>query len=92
MLIPHDAMLQRIFFGENDPYEGQPLCEAIVLAARKAAFARATVLRGSMSYGHSSRLHTIKISQLSRDLPVGGGLVTLQRVQVRQYGPNGQHA
>jgi PII-like signaling protein len=30
----------------------------------------ATVLRGPMSFGHSSRLHTAKILRLSEDLPM----------------------
>ena len=69
----------------------------------------ATVLRGPMGFGHSSRLHTAKILRLSEDLPfvveivdteekikgfieaidpmMGSGLITLERVQVLQYGP-----
>ena len=60
----------RIFIGENDKHDGKPLYEAIVLAARKAGLAGATVLRGPMGFGHSSRLHTAKILRLSQDLPL----------------------
>jgi PII-like signaling protein len=112
MNVPKQAMLLRIFFGENDQHEGRPLYEAIVLKAREAHLAGATVLRGAMGFGHSSRLHTAKILRLSDDLPLiveivddeakvrtflpqldammASGLVTLERVEVLQYGtPNG---
>jgi len=69
MQIPRDAMLLRIFIGEDDKYQHKPLYEAIVLKARELHLAGATVLRGPMGYGHSSRLHTAKIVRLSEDLP-----------------------
>ncbi|MGB8111528.1 MAG: DUF190 domain-containing protein, partial [Pseudolabrys sp.] len=34
MDVPKDAMLLRIFFGEDDRFEHQPLYEAIVQKAR----------------------------------------------------------
>ncbi len=70
MQIPEDAVLLRIFIGEDDRHEGAPLHEAIVLKAREMHLAGATVLRGPLGYGHSSRLHTAKILRLSDDLPV----------------------
>jgi uncharacterized protein len=69
MLIPKDAVLLRIFLGEGDRYRGKPLYESIVLKAREMHLAGATVLRGPMGFGHSSRLHTAKILRLSDDLP-----------------------
>jgi uncharacterized protein len=68
--VPKDAMLLRIFFGEEDRFEGNPLYEAIVLKAREMRVAGATVLRGPMGFGHSSRLHTAKVMRLSFDLPI----------------------
>lgn len=70
MQLPEQAVLLRIFIGENDRYQGRPLYEAIVLKAREVHLAGATVLRGPMGYGHSSRLHTAKILRLSEDLPL----------------------
>jgi len=69
MQLPRDALLLRIFVGEDDRAEGLPLYEAIVLKAREAQLAGATVLRGPMGFGRSSRLHTTKILRLSEDLP-----------------------
>lgn len=69
MQIPTEAVLLRIFIGENDRFEHQPLYEAIVLKAREMHLGGATVLRGPMGFGHSSRLHTAKILRLSEDLP-----------------------
>ena len=70
MQIPHEAVLLRIFIGESDRWEHKPLYEAIVLRARELHLAGATVLRGPMGYGKSSRLHTAKILRLSMDLPL----------------------
>ena len=70
MQIPGDAVLLRIFIGESDRFEGKPLYEAVVLKAREMHLAGATVLRGPMGYGRSSRLHTAKILRLSEDLPL----------------------
>ncbi len=70
MQIPREAVLLRIFIGEDDRHEGQPLYEAIVLKAREQHLAGATVLRGPLGFGHSSRIHTTKLLRLSEDLPV----------------------
>jgi len=70
MQIPHEAVLLRIFIGESDRWERKPLYEAIVLRARELHLAGATVLRGPMGFGKSSRLHTAKILRLSMDLPL----------------------
>jgi PII-like signaling protein len=108
MQIPKQALLLRIFIGEDDKFGGSPLHEAIVLKARELHLAGATVLRGPMGFGASSRLHTTKILRLSEDLPLvieiidsedkingflpmldemmSSGLITLEKVQVLQYG------
>jgi hypothetical protein len=108
MQIPKQAVLLRIFIGENDRSDGSPLHEAIVMNARQQHLAGATVLRGPMGFGASSRLHTAKILRLSEDLPIvieivdseekinaflptldgmmTSGLITLEKVQVLQYG------
>lgn len=70
MEIPREAVLLRIFIGESDRWEHKPLYEAIVLKAREMHLAGATVLRGPMGFGKSSRLHTAKILRLSMDLPL----------------------
>jgi len=70
MNLPHDATLLRIFIGESDRWQHKPLYEAIVLKAREMHLAGATVLRGPMGFGKSSRLHTAKILRLSMDLPM----------------------
>jgi len=70
MQIPTEATLLRIFIGESDKWEHQPLYEAIVLKARELHLAGATVLRGPMGFGKASRLHTVKILRLSMDLPI----------------------
>ena len=70
MTIERDALLLRIFIGEDSKFKGRPLYEAIVTKARELHLAGATVLRGPMGYGHSSKLHSTKILRLSEDLPL----------------------
>jgi len=70
MQVPQDAVLLRIFFGEDDKHGSLPLYEAIVLKAREMQLAGATVLRGAVGFGHSTRIHTTKILRLSQDLPI----------------------
>jgi PII-like signaling protein len=70
MNLPEEAVLLRIFIGESDRWHHQPLYEAIVKKARELQLAGATVLRGPMGFGKSSRLHTAKILRLSMDLPI----------------------
>src|SRR5947207_10621159 len=113
MQLPEQATLLRIFIGESDHWQHKPLYEALVLKAREMHLAGATVLRGPMGFGASSRLHTTKILRLSEDLPLvieivdsedkingflptldnmmasGSGLITLEKVQVLQYGAKG---
>ncbi len=109
MTLPRDAMLLRVFISEDDKTrDRRPLCEAIVRAARDARLAGATVLRGPLGFGHSTRLHSTKILDVAERLPLvieivdaeeaikaflptldammPGGLVTLEKVQVLQYG------
>lgn len=65
-----DASLLRIFIGESDRYEGQALFEWLVLKAREAELAGATVLRGIMGFGANSRIVSTKFLRLSQDLPI----------------------
>ena len=62
--------LLRILIGESDRHDGKPLYEWIVLKAREEKLAGATVFRGKMGYGASSRIHSSKILRLSEDLPI----------------------
>ncbi len=70
MKLPEEAEILRIFIGESDRYEGRPLYEAIVNEARGRGMAGATVLRGVLSFGVHSRIHTTKVLRLSEDLPM----------------------
>jgi len=70
MNLPEEGYLLRIFVGESDKIGRKPLYEVIVLKAREAGLAGATVLRGVMGFGKDSILHTTKILRLSEDLPM----------------------
>ena len=77
MMTPGEGRLLRIFLGESDKHEGRPLYEWLVLKAREAGLAGATVLRGVEGFGAHSRLHTAKILRLSEDLPIVVEIVDL---------------
>jgi hypothetical protein len=111
MSLPKDAMLLRIYLGEQEKLGHSPLYEAVVMKARDMHLAGATVLRGPLGFGHSGHVHNAKILRLSEDLPlvieivdteeklrgfldaigdmVTSTLVTLEKVQVLQYGRRG---
>ena len=114
MTLPRDAMLLRVFIGEDDrTRDRHSLYKAIVLEARQAHLAGATVLRGPLGFGHSTRLHSTQILDVAEHLPLvieivdteakikaflptldammTGGLVTLEKVQVLQYGESVKH-
>ena len=102
-----ERVLMRIHIGERDKFEGEPLYWAIVQLLRRRHYAGATVTRGIMGFGASSRVHSAKFLELSLDLPivvecveteekineilpeldeiVGGGLITLEKVNVIAY-------
>jgi hypothetical protein len=70
MKITGTGKLLRIFVGESDHHEGQPLYAAIVRKARELGLAGATVWRGVEGFGARSRIHTARILRLSEDLPM----------------------
>lgn len=70
MELKTESKLLRIFLGESDKVKHTVLYEAIVREARKLELAGATVWRGIMSFGPTSRIRTTRILDLSTDLPV----------------------
>ena len=105
-----ERVLMRIHIGERDKFNGEPLYWAIVQLLRRRHYAGATVTRGIMGFGASSRIHASRFLDLSLDLPiivecvetqekideilpaldemVGGGLITLEKVNVITYRPH----
>ncbi len=70
MKMGETGQLLRVFIGESDVYEGEPLFRAIVMKARELGLAGASVLRGAMGYGANSKMHTTRLLELSTDLPI----------------------
>lgn len=70
MTLPKEGSLLRIFIGESDRHGGMLLYEWIVRKAREDGLAGATVLRGVEGFGARSRVRTVKILELSTDLPI----------------------
>lgn len=70
MELKSEAKLLRIFLGEADKVKHTALYEIIVREARKSGLAGATVWRGIMGFGPTSRIRTARILDLSTDLPI----------------------
>lgn len=70
MEIQGPALIARIYIGEADRHDGQPLYQVIVALLRERKLAGATVLRGIEGYGAHAHLHTTRILRLSEDLPI----------------------
>lgn len=72
---PHErkagkAKLMRIFMGEADRLDGEPLYDAIVKRLRMMDIAGATVYRGILGYGIKGHTHKQNLLHTGRDLPV----------------------
>jgi uncharacterized protein len=65
-----NGVLLRVFIGDSDRFEHQPLYEAIVRKARQLGLAGATVLRGSEGFGAHSVVHKASLLEMSADLPI----------------------
>jgi PII-like signaling protein len=64
------AKMMRIYIGENDKWNGQPLYEAIVKGLRAHDIAGVTVYRGILGYGANRRIHKDATLSLSHDRPI----------------------
>lgn len=70
MLKQEEMTLMRIFVGESDRHQKQPLYEALVELFRAQGIAGATVIKGAMGYGGKNEVHSDRLLRLSSDLPV----------------------
>jgi hypothetical protein len=70
MDLPRESSLLRIFMGEGEKINGRPAYEVIVMKARELNMAGATVLRGILGFGRTSRIKSAKVLEMSSDLPV----------------------
>jgi PII-like signaling protein len=64
------AKMMRIYIGENDKWNGQPLYEGIVNGLRAHDVAGVTVYRGILGYGANRRIHKDAALSLSHDRPI----------------------
>lgn len=60
----------RIYISSTDKYEHSPLYEVIVYAARKHGLRGATVLKGIMGYGASSKIYSNKLWEITEKIPL----------------------
>jgi len=64
------AKLLRIFMGEADQWNGEPLYDAIVKRLRMMDISGATVYRGILGYGAKGHTHKQGFLHISQDLPI----------------------
>ena len=63
--------LMRIFISSTDKFKHSPLYEVLVYAAKRNGLAGATVLKGVMGFGASSKMiSTIKLWDVTEKLPM----------------------
>lgn len=60
----------RIYFGEDDRWQGRPLHEAIVDKCQELGLAGAIVYRGIEGYGSSTRVRHASPWKFSKDAPI----------------------
>lgn len=65
-----EALRLRVFVNESDRYQGRPLYEMIIRAAKEKGLAGATAVRGIEGFGASGRVHSVKVLHLSEDVPI----------------------
>lgn len=65
-----ERVLMRIHIGERDKHNGKALYEEIVDMLRERHYAGATVFRGVLGFGASSRVHREHVLGLSLDVPI----------------------
>lgn len=70
MEIKGEAKLLRIFISNTDTFKHRPLYEMVVYAAKRYGMAGATVLKGTMGYGSSSVIRSVKFWEITEKLPL----------------------
>jgi uncharacterized protein len=70
MEIKGEAKLLRIYISNTDKFKYTPLYEMIVYAAKRYGLAGATVLKGTMGFGSSSVVCSVKFWELTEKLPL----------------------
>jgi PII-like signaling protein len=73
--LPHEkkqstARLMRIYMGEADRWNGEPLYDAIIKRLNMMDISGATVYRGILGYGAKGHTHKQSFLHISHDLPV----------------------
>lgn len=70
MKLAGKAKMLRIYFGEDDKWQGKPLYQAIVERCRELDIAGASVYRGIQGYGASTIIRRRNLFRFSSDAPI----------------------
>ena len=81
------ALRLTVVVGEEDSWHGRSVSSEIVVRAREAGLAGATVVRGIEGFGRRSVIHTSRLVSLSSDLPVVVTIVD-EPAKIRMFLPH----
>ena len=81
------ALRLTVVVGEDDSWHGRSVSSEIVVRAREAGLAGATVVRGVEGFGRRSVVHTSRLVSLSSDLPVVVTIVD-EPAKIRMFLPH----
>jgi len=70
MEIKGEAKILRIYVSSTDRFKHDLLYETIVFAAKRYGLAGATVHKGVMGFGSSSKVYSVKFWEITEKLPV----------------------
>jgi PII-like signaling protein len=70
MKIETDAKALTVYVNSTDQWHGRPLYAAVVQLCQEKGLAGASVIRCTEGYGAGRHLHTIRLMELSENLPV----------------------
>jgi uncharacterized protein len=62
--------LVRIYFNEDNLYNGHPLADYLLDEAQKAGVQGATIFRGVMGFGSHHTIHSTSLLRLTESLPL----------------------
>ncbi|MDQ7092340.1 DUF190 domain-containing protein [Desulfosporosinus sp. PR] len=65
-----EAKLLKVYFGEKDQYQNEPLHQYLVHWLKEKGIGGVTVNRGIEGYGQDKLLRIARLFQLSSDLPI----------------------
>ncbi|ADQ14098.1 DUF190 domain-containing protein [Halanaerobium hydrogeniformans] len=65
-----EGKILKIYIGETDQWQGEPLYEQLIMKFKEKGLAGATAIAGIEGFGLSTKIKSSHIWELSEDLPI----------------------